>query len=50
MPTVTHCTEDENWGIPGNSKKVFFAKSFTQKGGWGQWIRLLSELKTNIGK
>ena len=33
MPKVTHCTEDENWGIPGNSKKVFFAKSFTQKGG-----------------
>ena len=29
MPAVTHCTEDESWGIPGNSKKVFFAKSFT---------------------
>lgn len=33
-PKVTHCTEDENWGKPGYSKKVFGAKSITQKGGW----------------
>ncbi len=34
MPRVTHCTEDENWGKPGSTKKVFVAKSLTQKGGW----------------
>lgn len=34
MPKITHCTDDENWGKPGFSKKVFAAKSFTQKGGW----------------
>lgn len=34
MPKVSHCTEDENWGQPGRSKKVFAAKSLTQKGGW----------------
>lgn len=34
MPKVTHCTEDQNWGQPGYSKKVFVAKSLTQKGGW----------------
>ena len=34
MPKVTHCTEDENWGKPGFSKKVFVAKSLTQHGGW----------------
>lgn len=34
MPKVTHCTEDENWGKPGFSKKVFAAKSISQKGGW----------------
>ena len=32
MPKVTHCTEDENWGQPGGSKKVFVAKSPTYKG------------------
>ena len=35
MPRVIHCTEDEKWGQPGSSKKVFVAKSLTQKGGFG---------------
>jgi hypothetical protein len=34
MPKVTHTTDDENWGKPGSSKKVFTAKSLTQKGGF----------------
>ena len=34
MPRVTHTTNDENWGKPGSSKKVYAAKSFTQKGGF----------------
>jgi hypothetical protein len=34
MPRVTHCTGDENWGKPGSSKKVFAAKSWSQKGGF----------------
>ena len=34
MPKVTHCTNDENWGKPGFSKKIFVGKSLTQKGGF----------------
>ncbi len=34
MPKVTHCENDENWGQAGSSKKVFAAKSLTQKGGF----------------
>lgn len=34
MPRVTHCTDDKNWGTPGFTKKVFVAKSLTQKGGF----------------
>jgi hypothetical protein len=34
MPRVTHCTEDEHWGKPGSTKKVFAAPSLSQKGGW----------------
>lgn len=34
MPRVTHCTGDEQWGIPGSTKKVFVAKSLTQQGGF----------------
>lgn len=34
MPKITHVSDDENWGKPGYSKKVYAAKSLTQKGGW----------------
>ena len=50
MPAVTHCTEDESWGIPGNSKKVFFAKSFTQKGGWGSMDKVIERVENKYWK
>jgi hypothetical protein len=34
IPKVTHYTEDENLEKPDFSKKVYAAKSLTQKGGW----------------
>ena len=33
MPKVTHCTDDNNWGKAGFTKKVFVAKSLTKNGG-----------------
>lgn len=33
MPRVTHCTEDENWGKTGGSRKVFMEKNIFFKGG-----------------
>jgi len=41
MPKVTHCTGDENWGKPGYGKKVFVAKSFSQKGGFASTDKVL---------
>ena len=38
MPKVTHCTDDENWGQVGSSKKVYASKSLTQKGGFASVI------------
>ena len=32
-PKVTHCTEDENWGQIGGSRKVHLGKSLTIKAG-----------------
>lgn len=34
MPKITHSTDDANWGKPGSTKKVYAAKSWTQKGGF----------------
>jgi hypothetical protein len=32
FPRVTHCTEDENWGKVGGSRKVFVARSIGFRG------------------
>ncbi len=41
MPRVTHCTDDQDWGKPGSTKKVFVAKSLTQPGGFASIDRVL---------
>ena len=50
MPKVTHCTEDENWGKPGFSKKVFAAKSLTQKGGWASVDKVIERRENQYWK
>ncbi|MFY0602912.1 MAG: hypothetical protein JXQ93_03110 [Flavobacteriaceae bacterium] len=40
-PKVTHTTEDENWGKAGSSKKIFVAKSITQKGGFASIDKII---------
>lgn len=50
MPKVTHCTEDEHWGQPGFSKKVFVAKSFTQKGGWASVDKVIERIENRYWK
>jgi hypothetical protein len=50
MPKVTHCTEDENWGQPGFSKKVFVAKSISQKGGEASTDKVLERIENAYWK
>lgn len=50
MPKVTHCTDDENWGKPGFSKKVFVAKSLTQKGGWASVDKVIERIENSYWK
>jgi hypothetical protein len=50
MPKVTHCTDDKQWGKPGNSKKVFVAKSLTQKGGWASVDKIIERIENNYWK
>jgi len=50
MPRVTHCTEDEHWGQAGSSKKVYAAKSFTQKGGFISMDRILERTENAYWK
>ncbi len=50
MPRVTHTTDDENWGVPGSSKKVYAAKSLTQKGGYVSMDRVLEKIENQYWK
>ena len=50
MPKVTHCTEDENWGKSGYLKKVFVAKSLTQKGGWASTDQVIERIENKYWK
>lgn len=50
MPRVTHCTEDEDWGKVGHSKKVHVAKSLSQKGGWASNDTVLERVENDYWK
>ena len=50
MPKVTHCIDAENWGKPGFSKKVFVAKSATQKGGWASVDKVIERKENSYWK
>lgn len=45
MPKVSHCTMDENWGIPGYSKNIYVQKSLTQKGGLASTDKVLERIE-----
>jgi hypothetical protein len=45
MPKVTHTTDDENWGKIGSTKKIYAAKSLTQKGGFASMDRVLERVE-----
>lgn len=50
MPKVTHCTEDEHWGQPGHSKKIFVARSLTQKGGFASVDTVIERIENHYWK
>ena len=50
MPKVSHTTEDENWGKPGYSKKVYVLKSLTQKGGFASVDKIIEIVENKYWK
>ena len=50
MPRVTHVTEDDNWGKPGSSKKIFTSQSWIQKGGWTSTDKVLERIENQYWK
>jgi len=50
MPKVTHTSDDENWGQVGSSKKVYVAKSLSQKGGFASMDTVLERKENEYWK
>lgn len=50
MPRVTHCSDDENWGKSGFTKKVYVAKSLTQKGGFASVDKVIDRIENQYWK
>jgi len=45
MPKITHSSDDEDWGKPGSTKKVYAAKSLTQKGGFASVDKVIERVE-----
>ena len=50
MPKITQVGDDENWGKPGFGKKVYAAKSLTQKGGFVSVDTVLERIENRYWK
>jgi hypothetical protein len=50
MPKVTHCTDDADWGKIDSTKKVFVAKSISQKGGFASVDKVLDRIENKYWK
>ena len=50
MPKVTHCSDDQHWGKIGSSKKVYVAKSLTQKGGFASVDNVIERIENEYWK
>jgi hypothetical protein len=46
-PKVTHCTEDENWGKPRYSKRVYTSPTLLQKGGWATNEKVIERIEVS---
>lgn len=50
MPRVVGCTNEQNWGRPGGSKRILVAPSIGQKGGEASTDRVLERIENKYWK
>ncbi len=50
MPKVTNCTEDQDWGKVGSSKKIFVEKSLTHSGGFASIDKIKERIENKYWK
>ncbi len=50
MPRITHVTDDKDWGKPNSTKKVYAAKSISQKGGFVSMDKIIERVENKYWK
>lgn len=50
MPRISHCTDDQNWGKPGSTKRVWAARSLTFAGGEVSLDRVVERIENTYWK
>ena len=50
MPRIMHCTDDQNWGKPGSTKRVWAARSLTFAGGEISLDRVVERIENTYWK
>ena len=50
MSRVTHSTEDQSWGKPGGSRKIFIEKSIYFKGGEASLDKVIERIENQYWK
>ena len=50
MPAITHSSDDEGWGVPGSTKKVYAAISIASKAGYASMDKVLERIENEYWK
>ena len=50
MPAITYSSDDEGWGVPGSTKKVYATKSIASKAGYASMDKVLERIENEYWK
>jgi hypothetical protein len=50
MPAITHSSDDEGWGVPGSTKKVYATKSIASKAGYASMDKVIERIENKYWK
>ena len=50
MPAITHSSDDEGWGVPGSTKRVYANKSIASKAGYASMDKVLERVENEYWK
>ena len=50
MPAITHSSNDEGWGVPGSTKRVYADRSMASKAGYASMDKVIERIENEYLK